>query len=172
MNSSRLLGIVLTVVGIGTAVLAGLWIASNVSSGTLEAGGALLSAFFVFLLVSLLLGSGIFLYLRGGREADTQSTMEKQRQLIDIVKSRGQVDVHQLAIELGTPVTQVKNLTHQLVGLGVFSGYVNWESGTLYSADAKALREMEQCKNCGGALKLAGKGVITCPFCGTEYFLP
>jgi tRNA(Ile2) C34 agmatinyltransferase TiaS len=56
--------------------------------------------------------------------------------------------------------------------MGVFSGYVNWDEGTLYSEQASELRNMTQCKNCGGNLTLAGKGVIKCPFCGTEYFLP
>jgi uncharacterized membrane protein len=172
MSGTRLLGILLTVVGLGIAVIAGLWISSNLAAGTLEAGGALLTAFFVFILVAMLLIAGIYLFLRSGHEAQKQSAMETQRKLIDIVKSRGEVDVHQLALELQTPVGEVKTLTHQLVGLGVFSGYVNWDSGTLYSADAKALRELDKCKNCGGALKLVGKGVITCPYCGTEYFLP
>jgi predicted RNA-binding Zn-ribbon protein involved in translation (DUF1610 family) len=41
----------------------------------------------------------------------------------------------------------------------------------LYSSDASNLRGLEKCKNCGGEIKLAGKGVVVCPFCGTEYFL-
>jgi uncharacterized membrane protein len=171
MSGTRLFGILLTILGLGITAIAGLWISSNLSSGTLEPGGALLTAFFVFVVVAILLIAGIYLFLRSGREAQRQSEMETQRRLIDIVKSRGEVDVHQLALELHTPMDMVKSLTHQLVGLGVFSGYVNWDAGTLYSADAKALREMERCKNCGGELKLVGKGVITCPYCGTEYFL-
>jgi hypothetical protein len=172
MSGNRLLGGLLTVLGIGIAAIGGLWIATNLSSGTLESGGALLTAFFLFVIVAVLLLAGIYFFLKGGREVQVQSAMETQRRLIDIVKSRGEADVHQLAVELQTPIAEVKNLIHQLVGLGVFSGYVNWESGTLYSADAKALRELSKCKNCGGELKLVGKGVITCPYCGTEYFLP
>jgi tRNA(Ile2) C34 agmatinyltransferase TiaS len=66
----------------------------------------------------------------------------------------------------------VQNQVHALVGMGVFSGYVNWDDGVLYSAEAANLRDLERCKYCGGELKLVGKGVISCPFCGTEYFLP
>jgi len=62
-------------------------------------------------------------------------------------------------------------MVHQLVGLQVFSGYVNWDKGVIYSADAGNLRDLENCKNCGGEIKLVGKGVVTCKFCGTEYFL-
>jgi tRNA(Ile2) C34 agmatinyltransferase TiaS len=42
----------------------------------------------------------------------------------------------------------------------------------LYSAEVSALRGTTRCKHCGGEVTLAGKGVIKCPFCGTEYFLP
>jgi hypothetical protein len=59
-----------------------------------------------------------------------------------------------------------------LVGLGVFTGYINWDDGVLFSAQASQLRDLTQCKKCGGAVKLVGKGVVKCPYCGTEYFLP
>jgi hypothetical protein len=68
-------------------------------------------------------------------------------------------------------VDSVKDMIYQLVGLQVFSGYINWEKGVLYSSDASKLRELSKCKNCGGEIKLVGKGVVTCKFCGTEYFL-
>jgi len=97
--------------------------------------------------------------------------MQKQRRLLDIVKSRGQVSVNDVALEMATSVDEVRTLIHQLVGLQVFSGYVNWKDGTVYSAEAASLRDLKQCRNCGGQIVLAGKGVVTCKFCGTEYFL-
>jgi tRNA(Ile2) C34 agmatinyltransferase TiaS len=62
-------------------------------------------------------------------------------------------------------------MIYELVGLQVFSGYINWDQGILYSSDASKLRELTQCKNCGGEIQLVGKGVVKCKFCGTEYFL-
>jgi len=88
------------------------------------------------------------------------------------VKSRGQVRVDDLALEMNISRDEIKDIVHRLVGLQVFSGYINWnEGGVLYSQDASQLRELDKCKNCGGEIKLAGRGVATCPFCGTEYFL-
>ena len=43
MNSSKLVGIVLTVVGIGIAIIAGLWLASQASAGT-SSGGVIIGA--------------------------------------------------------------------------------------------------------------------------------
>jgi hypothetical protein len=87
------------------------------------------------------------------------------------VRSRGQVAVADLALETQMSQDAVRALVHELVGLQVFSGYVNWDKGVLYSAEARHLRELKQCENCGGEIVLSGKGVVTCRFCGTEYFL-
>lgn len=171
MNSGKLVGTILIVVGFGIAVIAGLWLATQVSSGQLQSGGALVGGGLAFIPVALLVGFGIYLFVQGGKEAESESEMQKQRQLLDIVKSRGQVPVSDLALEMKTSVDSVKSMVHQLVGLQVFSGYINWDKGVLYSSDASNLRGLEKCKNCGGNIKLAGKGVVVCPFCGTEYFL-
>ncbi|MBK8026090.1 MAG: hypothetical protein IPK19_33070 [Chloroflexi bacterium] len=171
MNQSRLVGLILGVVGLGVALIAGLWIASQVSAGSLESGGALLGAGLVFIPVALLLGFGVYLFVRGGTQAQEESVMQKQRQLLDIVRSRGQVSVNDMALEMRVSVDAVKDMIHQLVGLQVFSGYVNWNEGTLYSAEASNLRSLDKCKNCGGEITLVGKGVVACKYCGTEYFL-
>ncbi len=171
MNIGRLVGIILIVVGFGIAVIAGLWLAVQLSSNSLGAGGAVLGAGLAFIPVALLVGFGIYMFVRGGQEAVEESSMHQQRQLLDIVRSRGQVSVPDLAMEMKINVDTVKSLVHQLVGLQVFSGYVNWEKGIIYSSDASKLRELDKCKNCGGEIKLVGKGVVVCKFCGTEYFL-
>lgn len=171
MNRGRLIGIVLMVIGFGVAAFSGLWLAVQARSDNLSAGGALLGALLAFVPVALLVGFGIYFYTQGGQEAEEQSTMRQQRDLLDILKSRGQVRVEEMAIELGVPLSTVQDLVHQLVGLQVFSGYVNWKEGMLYSEDASKLRELDRCKHCGGEIELAGKGVVVCPFCGTEYFL-
>jgi hypothetical protein len=69
------------------------------------------------------------------------------------------------------PREQIKDMIYSLVGLGVFSGYIHWDKGVLYSSDASKLRDMKQCPNCGGELQLSGKGVAKCRFCGTEFYL-
>jgi hypothetical protein len=171
MGSSRLVGVILTIVGIGVALIAGLWIASQVASGELQTGGALVGAGLAFIPVALLVGFGIYLYVRGGAQDKEESAMRKQRELLDILKSRGQVSVSDMAVEMKVPVDAVKRMVHELVGLQVFSGYVNWNEGVLYSQEASQLRSLDKCKNCGGEITLAGKGIVVCKYCGTEYFL-
>jgi hypothetical protein len=153
------------------AVIAGLWLASQTASGELTTGGAVLGAALALIPVAILVGGGLYLIVLGRQQTQQASEMQTQRRLLDIVKSRGQVSVDELALELQTNIDRVRQMTHQLVGLQVFSGYVNWKEGVLYSEDAQHLRNLKQCKNCGGEIELAGKGVVACRFCGTEYFL-
>ncbi len=171
MNSSRLIGIILTVVGVGIAIIAGLWLATRSSSPGATAGGTILGAGLAFIPVALFVGFGLYLFVQGGSQAQEESVMQKQRMLLDILKSRGQVSVNDMALEMHSNVDTVKELVYQLVGLQVFSGYINWDDGILYSADAKNLRQLDKCKNCGGEIQLVGKGVVKCKYCGTEYFL-
>lgn len=171
MNTARIFGIILIVLGFGLAAVGGLYLATQASGGDLESGGAILGGGILFVFITALVGFGIFLFVRGGQEEEQESVMQKQRQLLDIVKSRGQVGVNELALEMSTSVDDIKSMVHQLVGLQVFSGYINWKDGTLYSAEAKKLTELKNCENCGAPIELAGKGVVACKFCGTEYFL-
>jgi hypothetical protein len=85
--------------------------------------------------------------------------------------TRGQVRIPELAIEMGISVDQVKTYVHDLVGKGLFTGYVDWKGGNLISQEASALQGRNTCPNCGGQLELGGKGIITCPYCGAEIFL-
>ena len=171
MNQGRLVGVILISIGFGVAILAGLFLAVQVNNDELEAGGAVVGAALAFVVVAPVVGFGIYMYVRGGQEAEEESVMRKQRELLDIVKSRGKVDVRDLALEMNLSVDRVKSMVHQLVGLQVFSGYINWDDGELFSSEASQLQALEECKRCGAPIELVGKGVVACKFCDTEYFL-
>lgn len=156
------------VVGIVIVVLMGVYR----SEGSLSGGAATLgTALGIIVLVLPQLGFGGFLLWKGGQETAVSEKANQQRQLLNIVKSRGQIHIGDLVIELGSTKDDVQNMIHQLVGMGLYVGYINWDEGVLYSKQAKELRELSNCYNCNGKLELAGKGIIQCPFCGTEYFL-
>lgn len=75
-----------------------------------------------------------------------------------------------LAIECNLTRDQVKQNVYDLIGKDLFRGYVNWERGELVSAEAAQIKE-DTCPNCGGRVELAGKGLVRCPYCGTETYL-
>ena len=173
-GSGRIIGIILIVFGIAACGITGVWAAAEMSTsgGSLTAGGAALALAIVFFLVfAPTVGVGIYLLVRGQREAQELAEVDKERQLLNIVLTRGQVSIADLVLELRSTTDQVKAWIYDLVGKGLFSGYVNWNDGVLYSRQASQMREGKKCPNCGGEQAFAGKGVITCPYCGSEMFL-
>jgi hypothetical protein len=171
VKSGKLVSLLLIGGGLAIILVGGLWLAGSMSEGTMRLSGALLGAGLLVIVVIPLIGGGIYLWVQSGREAEELAEREEMRKILDMVKSRGQLPVSELVIELGAKQAEVQNMIHSLVGMGVFSGFINWEEGVLYSEDAAGLRDLQKCKYCGGELDLAGKGVVTCPYCGTEYFL-
>jgi len=166
----RTLGLILIAGGIIVGIIITALMVVYRNEGSLTAGAATLGITIgILVLVLPQLGLGTYMLWKGGREAAV--TAGKQRELLNIVKSRGQVAISDLVIEMNSTREEVQNMLHQLVGMGLFSGYVVWDEGMLYSEQASELRQLERCRNCNGELELAGKGVIRCPYCGTEYFL-
>lgn len=169
---TRTVGIVLILIGVAACLLGGSLIGVNLIGGSVSPAGAVLGlALLGLIVVAPLIGFGVIAITRGGTEQTEKDQAEKMRKVLDMVKTRGRVNVSDVVIELHSDLPAVQGMIYKLVGMGVFSGYVNWDEGMLYSEDASALHNMTQCKHCGGNLTLAGKGVIKCPYCGTEYFL-
>lgn len=169
----KTLGIILI---IGGVVVGGIIIALMTvyrGEGSLTSGAATLGIVIGFLVLVLpQLGFGAYLLVRGQQEAVVAESAGKQRKMLGMIKAKGQVDIADLAIELHTGRDDIKDMLYELVNMGLYSGYINWDEGKLYSSEASELRTLDRCKNCNGQLELAGKGVIRCPYCGTEYFLP
>jgi len=162
---TRILGIVLMVVGLGVAawLIVGL---TELNPGESKAGYVL--GLVLFSLPFFAVGLYLLLTSRGEIKAETQA--DKQRTILNAVMTRGRVSVADLAIECNLTRDQVKQNVYDLIGKDLFRGYVNWERGELVSAEAAQIKE-DTCPNCGGRVELAGKGLVRCPYCGTETYL-
>jgi ribosomal protein S27AE len=170
--SSRVIGWLLLAAGVvvGLGVVA--WLGTGMREGTLRASGALFGGILLFIVIVIpLVAGGIFLAIRGGAEQRQLAAAAQQRQLLDIVLTRGQVSIPDLVLDLDATRDQVQRDLYALVGRGLFTGYVDWSKGMLYSVEASKLQCRQTCPNCGGPLQLVGKGLIKCPYCGAEIFL-
>lgn len=168
----KTLGIVLiaggTLVGIIIAWLGSIYL----REGSLTTGATALGIALGLIILALpQVGFGIFLWIKDGQTETDLAQIKDQRRLLSIIKTQGQVHLDDLVVEMQTSKQTVKEMIYHLVGMGLYSGYINWDEGVLYSLEANQLRNMGYCINCNGELKLAGKGTIQCPYCNTEYFL-
>jgi len=171
-SSGRLIGSILTIAGLALGAILVIWLMSGMREGTLEGSGAIFGFLFGFLfLVAPLVGGGIYFLSRGRAEDKVNERARGQRRLLDMLMTRGQLSIVDVALELGRTREQIESDLYDLVGLGLFTGYVDWRKGVLHSVETAQLQGRTTCPNCGGELELAGKGLIKCPYCGAEIFL-
>lgn len=175
VSSTRVVGIVLIVAGAIIGLIATAWILSGLADpdGGLRLSGAILGLALILGFVVLpLVGGGIVIHRRGASEAAAFERAGRQRRLLGLVETVGEISVADLALQIQGTRDSVRDDLYDLVSKGLFAGYVDWDRGILYARQASEMRDGGTCPNCGGSLSLAGKGLIRCQYCGAEIFLP
>ncbi|MGI6209214.1 MAG: hypothetical protein ACOYEW_13505 [Anaerolineae bacterium] len=171
-NNGRVLGLILVGAGVALLLVVSIWVIAGVAEGRYEGLAAPVLGIGMALLFGTvpLVGIGAFLLIKNRQEERAMAEVQKERQLLNMVQTRGQIDIPSAVLELQVTRDTLRNYIYDLVGKGLFTGYVNWERGMLYSRQAGEM-PTDRCPNCGGQLQLAGKGVVQCPYCGSEIFL-
>jgi hypothetical protein len=169
MSTGKTVGTILIIIGLVIAALGILWGLANLG-GELETSGFVLVVGLSIVIALPFLGVGAYLIVQGRSEEAQMAEVQKEKQLLNMVATQGQVSIAEAALELDVSRDQIKAWVYDLVGKGLFSGYINWDDGLLISRRAAELRG-NKCPNCGGQVELSGKGVVSCPYCGSEIFL-
>ncbi len=172
-STGRIAGIILLVIALLICLAASAWLGVALfSESSATVGGQTLGFILVFVFIVLPLAAvGAYLIWHGKQEEARMSRAQMERTILNMVLTQGKVRISDIALELNIPRDQAEDLVRDLVGKDLFSGAVNWKDGILYSKEASELKADQTCPNCGAKLELAGKGLVVCPYCGTEIFL-
>jgi DNA-directed RNA polymerase subunit RPC12/RpoP len=170
-GGGRIVGL-LMIIGSAVLLLGFLvWGLTAVAGDETSVAGLALGFFLALVIIAPLFGIGFYLFRRGVQEEREFAQVAKEKKILNMVLTQGQVSMQELVIELEEPRANVEDMIRHVVGKQLFSGAINWERGVLYSVESQQLTDGRKCPNCGGELQFAGKGVIVCPYCGSEVFL-
>ena len=135
MNSSKLSAFILIGLGVAIFVIAALW---TISLKGLETSARTLGIGLGALVGLPLAGVGLYLFNKGRSESAEDATIAKERKLLNLVLAKGTVQLREAALELNATRDEVREFVKDLIGKQLFSGYVDWDAGTLFSVDAAA----------------------------------
>ena len=162
------------IVGLIILMIAGVlfvgWTAVVATSDT-TTGGLIVGLFLALLVCVPLAGIGFYLFRRGQQEESEFAQVAKEKKILNMVLTQGQVTVQEIIVELQQPREDVEDMIRHLVGKQLFSGAIDWDQAILFSIESQNLTDGRKCPNCGGEVEFAGKGLIQCPWCGSEVFL-
>ncbi len=172
----RTVGIILIAAGLLICAVVSLFLgvgafAAGEGPGLSRAGAILGIALFGVAPLLILGGVGAYMLVQGNKEATEMADVQKKERLLGMIQAAGKVPIANAAVELKMTRDQVKYAILDLVNQGLFSGYINWQEGIFYSKDLAQV-ETTKCPNCGGEREVVGKGIVKCPYCGVEIFLP
>lgn len=171
VGGGRIVGLGLMIGSVVLLVAFLAWAGTALGSAETTSGGMTLGILLALVVLAPVFGVGVYLMRSGTAERSQYEVVQQERKLLNMVLTQGQVTIPQLVAELQQPTDVVKDMIRSLVGKQLFSGAINWEKGVLYSVESQSLVGSRKCPNCGGELQFAGKGLIVCPYCGSEVFL-
>ena len=169
-GNGKIVGLIFAGAGIVVEILAVSWLFGSASEGRLQGAAFILGLALAQVIALPLLGAGGYLVIKGGQEAAEFHEMDKERTILNMVQTQGKVKISDVALQMNATRDQVKNYIYDLVGKGLFTGYINWNDGVLVSKTAGEMKTTK-CPNCGGEREVVGKGVVKCPYCGSELFV-
>lgn len=171
-GGGRIVGLAMMIVSVVLLVAFLGWGATAIATGEgLTRGGLTLGLLLALVVLAPIFGIGVYLLRKGTEEERQMATVKQEKKILNMVLAQGQVTINELVAELGAPREEVEDMIRDLVGKQLFSGAMNWDKGIFYSVESQQLTEGRTCPNCGGQLEFAGKGLIQCPYCGSEVFL-
>jgi hypothetical protein len=169
----KFIAVVLVITAVSWAAIAGSFIMAGKAAAKIDMPAATLGLglFTALPVLLMLLFAGVAWKM--ARQVDRDmADIGLERSILERLNAQGEIFLPQVAAEIHASAEAVRDAVYRLAGKNLLTGYVDWKAQKLFSREAAALNDAGTCPGCGGKLELAGKGVIRCPYCGSEVFLP
>lgn len=126
--------------GFAIAVIAGLWVAVQVSAG-FAFGSVIGTALIAFVPSAILVGYGAYGYIIADQPPDEipHVDVRHQRELVDLIHLQGAISITEAAQKLDISENDVRDAVRQLLELQIFTGWVDWNEDMLYSQRTRRL---------------------------------
>jgi len=98
MNMNRIVGILMVAGAAAICLLAVAWIGVSFASESVELTGAVLGVAIAGIVVLPLAAIGVFMIVRSGQDAKSDVVAQKQRRLLDMVTTRGELSINEAAV--------------------------------------------------------------------------
>jgi DNA-directed RNA polymerase subunit RPC12/RpoP len=171
IGGGRTVGIALMMISAVLLLAFLAWAGVALGTGETTGGGMTLGILLALIVFAPVFGAGAYVFRKGTAEQGQFEVVRQEKKILNMVLVQGQVSIGELVAELQEPRDRVEDMIRDIVGKRLFSGAINWDRGILYSVESQQLTEGRTCPNCSGQLVFAGKGLIKCPYCGSEVFL-
>src|SRR3954470_11412116 len=100
VGSGKTLGIIL-MIGAGVLLIAfGAWATTALLSSDTTSGGAVLGILLALIVIAPVFGIGAYLFRKGGQEQREMVQVQKEKQILNAVLTRGQVTINELVAEM------------------------------------------------------------------------
>lgn len=171
IGGGRTVGAVLMLVSTVLLIAFGAWATVALTTSETSSGGMAIGLVLALAVLGPVFGIGVYIFRKGSAEKVEFANVQQEKKILNMVLTQGKVTIGELVAELEASRENVEDMIRNLVGKQLFSGAINWEKGILYSVESQELTADRKCPNCGGELTFAGKGLVVCPYCGSEVFL-
>lgn len=143
------------------------WVVAQHNANKLDVAASILGFFLLGAVPGgvLVVIAGI-LWLRAIHVGKTERAAVLEMRIAEAVRTRGMVQLKNLASEWQMPESSIRLHLERLVGMQLLEGRVDWDKGIVYAPYAQP---GQSCPRCGGEVKSVGKDLARCLHCGSAF---
>ena len=108
VGAGKTVGLILMIGSRRSFCAFGAWATTALLSSEMTSGGGVLGLLLALLVMAPIFGVGAYVFRKGGQEQKEFAQVQKEKQILNAVLTRGQVTINELVAELQLPPEEIK----------------------------------------------------------------